>query len=192
MIWLLTLLAYLLGSFSFAIVLCRLASRPDPRQNGSGNPGATNVLRVAGKQLALWTLIGDLCKGLLPVLLAAEMGLSTSQQAWVGFGAFLGHLYPVFFSFNGGKGVATAAGILLGLHPASALMALSAWGITFALTRTSSLAAMTALPVCLPLLAWQQPESLLPISLLAGFMIWRHRRNLQDLLAGSERHFKSH
>lgn len=189
MLWLLTLLAYLLGSFSFAIVLCRLASHPDPRQNGSGNPGATNVLRIAGRTMALWTLVGDLCKGLLPVLLAAELGLSTQQQAWVGLGAFFGHLFPVFFSFHGGKGVATAAGILLGLYPPAALLAISLWILTFYLTRTSSLAALTTLPLSLPLLAWQQPEALLPMSLLASLLIWRHRQNLHDLVQGRERHF---
>lgn len=189
MLWLLTLLAYLLGSFSFAIVLCRLASQPDPRQNGSGNPGATNVLRVAGRRMALWTLLGDLCKGLLPVLLAAELGLSVQQQAWVGLGAFFGHLFPVFFSFHGGKGVATAAGILLGLCPLAAVLAISVWMLTFSLTRTSSLAAMIALPLSLPLLAWQQPEALWPISLLASLLIWRHRRNLHDLMHGQERRF---
>jgi len=189
MLWLLTLLAYLLGSFSFAIVLCRLNNRPDPRRNGSGNPGASNMLRIAGKRLALWTLLGDLCKGLLPVLLAAEAGLSIQQQAWVGLGAFFGHLYPVFFSFNGGKGVATAAGILFGLCLPAALLAVSAWLVTFSLTRISSVSAMVALPFSMPLLVWQQPDALLPISLLASLLIWRHRSNLHDLMAGRERHF---
>lgn len=189
MLWLLTLLAYLLGSFSFAIVLCRLAKHPDPRCCGSGNPGASNVLRIAGRQLALWTLLGDLCKGLLPILLAAELGLSPQQQAWVGFGAFVGHLYPVFFSFSGGKGVATAAGVLLGLYPPTALLAISGWLVTFIVTRISSASAMVAIPLSLPLLAWQHPEALLPVSLMASLLIWRHRNNLHDLMAGRERHF---
>ncbi|QLF94218.1 glycerol-3-phosphate 1-O-acyltransferase PlsY [Pseudomonas sp. ABC1] len=189
MFWLLALLAYLLGSLSFAILLSRKAGMPDPRALGSGNPGATNMLRVAGKRLAIWTLLGDLFKGLLPVLLAARLDFSLQQQAWIGLAAVFGHLYPLYFHFRGGKGVATSAGALLGLYPPAALLAIIAWLLTLRLTRTSSLAALTALPVCLPLLAWQQPEALLPMSLLACLVVWRHRSNLHDLLAGRERHF---
>jgi len=189
MFWQLTLLAYLTGSLSFAILISRLAGAPDPRAGGSGNPGATNMLRLAGKRLAIWTLFGDLLKGVLPVLLAASLGLSVQQQAWIGLAAVLGHLYPLYFSFRGGKGVATAAGALLGLYPPAAFLALGAWLLIFRLTRTSSAAALVALPVCLPLLAWQRPDALLPMSLLASLIIWRHRNNLRDLFAGRERHF---
>jgi len=189
MFWQLTLLAYLTGSLSFAILISRLAGAPDPRAGGSGNPGATNMLRLAGKRLAIWTLFGDLLKGVLPVLLAASLGLSVQQQAWIGLAAVLGHLYPLYFSFRGGKGVATAAGALLGLYPPAAFLALGAWLLVFRLTRTSSAAALVALPVCLPLLAWQRPDALLPMSLLASLIIWRHRNNLRDLFAGRERHF---
>jgi len=189
MFWQLTLLAYLTGSLSFAILISRLAGAPDPRAGGSGNPGATNMLRLAGKRLAIWTLFGDLLKGVLPVLLAASLGLSVQQQAWIGLAAVLGHLYPLYFSFRGGKGVATAAGALLGLYPPAAFLALGAWLLVFRLTRTSSAAALIALPVCLPLLAWQRPDALLPMSLLASLIIWRHRNNLRDLFAGRERHF---
>jgi len=189
MFWQLTLLAYLTGSLSFAILISRLAGAPDPRAGGSGNPGATNMLRLAGKRLAIWTLFGDLLKGVLPVLLAASLGLSVQQQAWIGLAAVLGHLYPLYFSFRGGKGVATAAGALLSLYPPAAFLALGAWLLVFRLTRTSSAAALVALPVCLPLLAWQRPDALLPMSLLASLIIWRHRNNLRDLFAGRERHF---
>lgn len=189
MFWQLTLLAYLTGSLSFAILISRLAGAPDPRAGGSGNPGATNMLRLAGKRLAIWTLLGDLLKGVLPVLLAASLGLSVQQQAWIGLAAVLGHLYPLYFSFRGGKGVATAAGALLGLYPPAAFLALGAWLLIFRLTRTSSAAALVALPVYLPLLAWQRPDALLPMSLLASLIIWRHRNNLRDLFAGRERHF---
>jgi len=189
MFWQLTLLAYLTGSLSFAILISRLAGAPDPRAGGSGNPGATNMLRLAGKRLAIWTLFGDLLKGVLPVLLAASLGLSVQQQAWIGLAAVLGHLYPLYFSFRGGKGVATAAGALLGLYPPAAFLALGAWLLVFRLTRTSSAAALVALPVCLPLMAWQRPDALLPMSLLASLIIWRHRNNLRDLFAGRERHF---
>jgi len=189
MFWLLTLLAYLIGSLSFAILLSRLAGMPDPRAGGSGNPGATNMFRLAGKRLAICTLFGDLLKGLLPVLLAAALDMSVQQQAWIGLAAVCGHLYPLYFRFRGGKGVATAAGTLLALHPPAALLAIGAWLLAFRLTRTSSLAALIALPVCLPLLAWQQPGALLPMGLLATLIVWRHRSNLRNLFAGQERHF---
>jgi len=189
MFWLLTLLAYLIGSLSFAILLSRLAGIPDPRASGSGNPGATNMLRLAGKRLAICTLFGDLLKGLLPVLLAASLDMSVQQQAWIGLAAVCGHLYPLYFRFRGGKGVATAAGALLALYPLAALLAIAAWLLVFRMTRTSSLAALIALPLCLPLLAWQQPGALLPMSLLATLIVWRHRSNVRDLFAGRERHF---
>lgn len=189
MFWLLAILAYLLGSLSFAILLSRAFGTADPRAEGSGNPGATNMLRVAGKRLAILTLLGDLLKGLLPVLVARLLGLDLQEQAWVGLAAVLGHLYPLYFNFRGGKGVATAAGMLLGLYPPAALLALSAWVLTFYLTRTSSLASLIATPLTLPLLAWQQPAALLPMSALCGLIVWRHRGNLRDLFAGRERHF---
>lgn len=189
MFWLLATLAYLLGSLSFAILLSRLAGGPDPRASGSGNPGATNMLRVAGKRLAILTLIGDLLKGLLPILLAKLLGFNLQQQAWIGLAAVIGHLYPLYFNFRGGKGVATAAGMLLGLYPPAALLAVAAWLLVFVLTRTSSLAALIATPLTLPLLAWQQPAALLPVCVLTGLIVWRHRGNLRDLFAGRERHF---
>ncbi|KJK16453.1 glycerol-3-phosphate 1-O-acyltransferase PlsY [Pseudomonas sp. NPDC087612] len=189
MFWLLALCAYLLGSLSFAIVLSRLNGSPDPRMSGSGNAGATNMLRLAGRKLAVLTLLGDLCKGLLPVLVANLAGLDLQQQAWIGVCAVIGHLFPVYFRFRGGKGVATAAGMLLGLYPPAALLAISAWLLTFYLTRTSSLAALVATPLTLPLLAWREPEALLPISVLTVLIVWRHRGNLRDLFAGRERHF---
>ncbi len=189
MFWLLAIFAYLLGSLSFAILLSSLAGGPDPRASGSGNPGATNMLRVAGKRLAIFTLIGDLLKGLLPIFLADLLGFNLQQQAWIGLAAVIGHLYPVYFNFRGGKGVATAAGMLLGLYPPAALLAVAAWALVFVLTRTSSLAALIATPLTLPLLAWQQPAALLPVCVLTGLIVWRHRGNLRDLFAGRERHF---
>jgi acyl phosphate:glycerol-3-phosphate acyltransferase len=189
MFWLLATLAYLLGSLSFAILLSRLAGGPDPRASGSGNPGATNMFRVAGKRLAILTLIGDLFKGLLPVLLAKLCNFDLQEQAWIGIAAVIGHMLPLYFKFHGGKGVATAAGMLLGLYPPAALLAISAWLLAFILTRTSSLAALIATPLTLPLLAWQQPAALMPVCVLTGLIVWRHRGNLRDLFAGRERHF---
>lgn len=189
MFWQLTLFAYLLGSLSFAIVLSRLTGAPDPRASGSGNPGATNMLRLAGKRMAIATLIGDIIKGLLPILLARSLGLSVAEQAWIALAAVVGHLYPLFFHFRGGKGVATAAGTLLGLYPPAALLAIGAWLLTIRVTRTSSVAALVAMPLCLPLLAWRQPDALMPMALLSCLIVWRHRSNLRDLHAGRERHF---
>lgn len=189
MFWLLAMLAYLLGSMSFAILLSRLTGNPDPRMSGSGNAGATNMLRLAGKKLAILTLLGDLCKGLLPVLLAYQLGCTLHQQAWIGACAVVGHMYPLYFRFRGGKGVATAAGMLLGLYPPAALLAAVAWLLTFQLSRTSSLASLIAAPLTLPLLAWQEPAALLPMSALTTLIVWRHRSNLRDLMAGRERHF---
>ena len=189
MFWLLALLAYLLGSLSFAIVFSRLSGSPDPRGNGSGNAGATNMLRLAGRKWAILTLLGDLCKGIVPVLLAQHAGLGVQAQAWVGLCAVIGHLYPLYFGFKGGKGVATAAGMLMGIYAPAALLALGAWLLTLYLTRTSSLAALIATPLTLPLLAFREPAALLPMSVLTLLIVWRHRRNLRDLYAGSERHF---
>lgn len=189
MFWLLATLAYLLGSLSFAILLSQLSGGPDPRASGSGNPGATNMLRLAGKRLAILTLIGDLLKGLLPVLIASLFDFNLQQQAWIGLAAVIGHMYPLYFNFRGGKGVATAAGMLLGLYLPAALLAMCAWLLTFMLTRTSSLAALIATPLTLPLLAWQQPAALVPVCALTGLIVWRHRGNLRDLYAGRERHF---
>ena len=189
MFWSLALCAYLLGSLSFAIVLSRLHGRPDPRVNGSGNAGATNMLRLAGRKLAILTLLGDLCKGLAPVLIARQVGLDLQAQAWIGLCAVLGHLYPLYFRFRGGKGVATAAGLLLGVYPPAALLAMVVWSLTLYLTRTSSLAALIATPLILPLLAWREPEALLPATVLTVLIVWRHRRNLRDLFSGRERHF---
>lgn len=181
--------AYVLGSISFAVVLSRHYGTADPRQLGSGNPGASNMLRLAGKRLASLTLLGDLGKGLLPILVASGLGLSQQEQAWIGVAAVVGHLYPVFHRFNGGKGVSTTAGMLLGVYPPAALLALSVWLLAFYLTRTSSLASLSALPLTLPLLAWQHPHALLPASLLTLLLVWRHRSNVKDLLAGTERRF---
>ncbi len=189
MFWLLALLAYLLGSLSFAIVLSRVTGNPDPRMSGSGNAGATNMLRLAGRKLAILTLLGDLCKGLLPVLIARLAGLDLQAQAWIGLCAVVGHMFPLYFRFQGGKGVATAAGMILALYPPAALLAVAVWALTFYLTRTSSLASLIATPLTLPLLAWQEPEALLPMSVLTLLIVWRHRGNLRDLFAGRERHF---
>ncbi|WP_236533371.1 glycerol-3-phosphate acyltransferase, partial [Pseudomonas syringae] len=124
MFWLLATFAYLLGSLSFAILLSRLSGSPDPRASGSGNAGATNMLRLAGKKLAILTLLGDLCKGLIPVWLAGSWGLDPSQQGWIGVCASLGYLFPLYFPFLAVKCFAPAAGVLLCLFPPASALAI--------------------------------------------------------------------
>ena len=185
--------AYLLGSISSAIIVCRLLNLPDPRGQGSGNPGATNVMRIGGKKAAAITLIGDMLKGLIPVLIAKFLGASIAIQALVAVAAFLGHLYPVFFGFRGGKGVATALGVLLGLHWPVGLLTIATWLVIAKLFKISSLAALLSILIT-PLYIWLLiPERSLMIAMLfmGTLLFWRHRTNIRDLLAGSEGKIKS-
>lgn len=186
----LLVVAYLLGSFSFALLLSRLGHLPDPRAEGSGNPGASNVLRLGGRSLAFLTLCGDLAKGALAVWLASQADLPAPQQAWVGLLAVLGHMYPLYHRFRGGKGVATAAGVLLLLSWPALLIAGALWAITFALQRMASLASLVAILGLVPWLAWQQQSVLLPVAIMAGLILLRHRLNILRLLAGTENRFR--
>ena len=185
---LLILLAYLFGSLSAAIILCRLLGLPDPRTQGSGNPGATNMLRIGGKKAAAATLFLDMLKGLLPVLLARALDAPVEILAAAAFAAFLGHLYPVFFRFQGGKGVATALGVLLGLNWLVGLATIATWLVMALLFRISSLAALTAI-LLTPLYVWlldrQAPLLLLAVA-IAVLLFWRHRSNIRKLLDGTE------
>ena len=180
--------AYLLGSLSSAIIVCRVMGYPDPRTIGSGNPGATNVMRQGGKTAAVITLLGDLLKGLIPVLIAKAFEVSLTVQLLVAMAAFLGHLYPVFFTFKGGKGVATAVGVLLGLNLLVALTAIAVWLAMFAIKRISSLSALTTTALS-PLYVWlitHSKEFLVFSIVLAALIFWRHRSNIQKLIAGTE------
>lgn len=179
--------AYLLGSLSSAIIVCKLMGLPDPRSQGSGNPGATNVLRFGGKKLAIIVLSGDILKGILPVLLAKLAGISTMALGWVALAAFIGHLYPIFFGFRGGKGVATAFGALLILCWPLALSVLATWLIVAVLFRYSSLAALIA-TTATPILAWWliPVGEYIPVLLMSLFLIARHYDNIRRLLAGKE------
>lgn len=183
--------AYLLGSVSFGIVVSRAMGLPDPSTYGSGNPGATNVLRTGKKSAALLTLMGDAAKGWLAVWLALHFGLSPLWVAIVGAAVFLGHLYPVYYQFKGGKGVATALGVLLALSPWLGLAVMLVWVLVFAVWRYSSLAALVAAALA-PLYAfWQfgaEPRALLVV-LMAALLIWRHKSNIKKLLAGEESGF---
>ncbi len=181
--------AYLIGSLSSAVVLCKVAGLPDPRTQGSGNPGATNVLRFGGKKLAATVLIIDVLKGVIPVLIGRLLGLDQVLLAAIALLAFLGHLYPVFFQFKGGKGVATALGAFLALSPLLALAGLMTWLVVFLISRISSLSAICA-ALLVPVYSLWLIDSvmarwlILTISLL---LVWRHRSNIQRLLSGEEK-----
>ena len=181
-------LGYLAGSISTAIIVCRAMGLPDPRSEGSRNPGATNVLRFGGKKAAAITLAGDFLKGLLPVLLARWVGLDETGLALTALAAFLGHLYPVFFGFEGGKGVATAFGVILGLSWPVALAALATWLFMAFVVRISSLSALTAAALT-PLFAWgfgMRGVAFAAVLFMVALLVWRHRSNIQNLLAGAE------
>lgn len=185
------ILAYLLGSISFGILVSRAFGLPDPRTVGSGNPGATNVLRSGKKLAALLTLLGDAAKGWLPVWLAQVYGLEVEVVSWIAVAVFLGHLYPVFYRFKGGKGVATALGVLLAFSPLLAGLALLSWVVIFALTKFSSLAALAA-AVLAPGFAWWLVlpiQYIVVVFVLSLLLIWRHRSNIRKLLDGTESGF---
>ena len=186
---LLVLLAYLMGSVSTAIIVCKMLGVADPREVGSGNPGATNVLRHAGRQAAALTLLGDAAKGLLPVLIAHAAGLAVPQQAAVGLAAFLGHLYPLYYGFRGGKGVATFIGVTLALNHWLGLSFIGVWLLVALLLRFSSLAALTA-AAAVPVAAYLFGEAPLTVVLLAAMtalIYWRHRANIRNLIDGREK-----
>ena len=182
------ILGYLVGSLPFAVIVSRLFGIADPRSFGSGNPGATNVLRSGNKAAAALTLLGDAAKGWIAMALVAQLGADARAVAFVGLAAFLGHLYPVFLRFKGGKGVATAIGVLIGLAAPLALAAASVWLVTALVFRYSSLAAIVAACVTPVLaLAWHGPGALaLVVGMMCLLLIWRHRGNIGRLLAGTE------
>jgi glycerol-3-phosphate acyltransferase PlsY len=194
--WLWTLGAigagYLIGSLSFAVIVSRVMGLADPRSYGSGNPGATNVLRSGNRAAALLTLAFDALKGWVPVVLVlmfgARFGLGPNEAAFVGLAAFLGHLWPVFFRFQGGKGVATAAGVLMAFNPMLGVATLASWAIVAAFTRYSSLAAIVA-AVFAPFyqaLIWGIEVGWIALVAMSALLIWRHKANIGRLLDGSE------
>lgn len=187
--WLTVPTAYLLGSISSAIIVCRLMGLPDPREQGSGNPGATNVMRFGGKKAAAITLVGDMLKGLIPVLIAQAMNVPPLILACVVFAAFIGHLYPVFFGFAGGKGVATSLGVFLGANWMLGLAVLGTWFLVYKISKISSLSALIA-AVFAPLYAYflvgMQPLVYVAI-VMSIILIWRHKGNIQRLLAKEEK-----
>ncbi|MBU2829902.1 glycerol-3-phosphate 1-O-acyltransferase PlsY [Acidithiobacillus ferriphilus] len=183
---------YLVGSIATAILVARALGLGDPRLSGSGNPGATNILRIGGRKAALLTLLGDLIKGVVPIVIARLLGLEDWALAAVALATFLGHLYPVFFGFRGGKGVATALGILLALLPVLGLSVLGLWILVFAVTRVSSMAALLAAIGAVPIVFAVSSETSMRvlIMVLVPLILWRHRSNIRRLLDGSESPFK--
>jgi acyl phosphate:glycerol-3-phosphate acyltransferase len=186
------LAGYLFGSLSFAVIVSRMMGLADPRAYGSGNPGATNVLRSGNRVAALLTLALDALKGFVPVLLALWLGprygLGEGTAGFVGLAAFVGHLWPVFFHFKGGKGVATAAGVLMALNPWLGLATLVSWVIIAAFMRYSSLASIVA-AVFAPfyqLLIWGAEPIFVPMVVMSLLLIWRHEGNIRKLIAGTE------
>ena len=186
------LVGYAIGSLSFAVIVSRLMGLNDPRSYGSGNPGATNVLRSGNRKAAILTLVFDALKGYVPVLVALwlmpRFGWGASTVAFVGLAAFLGHLWPVFFNFQGGKGVATAAGVLLAINPLLGAATLGTWLIVAFFTRYSSLAAMIAALFApfYQLLIWGPSLMVLPIAIMSLLLVWRHEANIRKLMAGTE------
>lgn len=182
------LFAYLAGSVSSAIIVCRIMGLPDPREQGSGNPGATNVMRIGGKKAAGITLLGDMLKGLLPVYLAKILGMPVDALASIGLAAFLGHLYPVFFGFKGGKGVATSVGVLLGFSWALGFAVIATWLLIYKISKISSLSALIASSLS-SAYAWyivESPGLVGSCVLMTVLLLWRHKSNIQRLLAGEE------
>jgi len=179
---------YLFGSISTAIIVCKLMGLPDPRTTGSRNPGATNVARIGGKKAAALTLAGDLLKGLIPVLIAHALQADATVLAGTALAAFLGHLYPVFFGFQGGKGVATALGVIYGLYWPVGLLTTAVWLAMALLFRISSLAALTAMLVMPAGFYWLQPQApiIVAMVILTLLLFWRHRGNIANLLNGRE------
>ena len=185
--------AYLIGSLSFAVLVSRAMGLGDPRSYGSGNPGATNVLRTGNKGAALLTLALDALKGFVPVwavaAFGAPLGLGEGTAALVGVAAFLGHLWPLFFGFKGGKGVATAAGVLMGLNPLLGVASLASFAIVAYFFRYVSLASLVA-AVFAPfyqLLMWGGGPTAVAVGVMALLLVWRHSANIRKLLDGTER-----
>jgi glycerol-3-phosphate acyltransferase PlsY len=184
--------AYLIGSLSFGVIFSRLLGLADPRSYGSGNPGATNVLRSGHKTAAILTLVFDTLKGFVPVMLVLlfgeRAGLGQATAAWVGLATFVGHVWPAFFHFKGGKGVATAAGVLMALNPMLAVATLASFALILAFFRYVSLASIVA-AVFAPfyqMLIWDGGVLLLAIVPMCLILVWRHEGNIRKLLAGTE------
>lgn len=186
----LILFAYLLGSISSAVIFCRLSGLPDPREHGSNNPGATNVLRIGGKSAALGVLLADMLKGMLPVSLGFYLELSPIFIGFIALAACLGHIFPLFFQFKGGKGVATALGAMIPLGYEIAGSVVAIWLLTFLISGYSSLSAVISALIAPAIVWWFKPELTFPVSLVCCLLIYRHHENIQRLWRGQEDKFR--
>lgn len=178
--------AYLLGSISSAVLVCTLRGLPDPRYNGSNNPGATNVLRLGGKLAALCVLLFDVAKGTIPVWVAWYLGIEPISLAFVGIAACLGHIYPIFFHFKGGKGVATALGALAPISDWMGLLIIATWLIIVLITQYASLGAILTSMIAPVYTYFIKPQYTISVALLCLLIIWRHHENLKRLWSGQE------
>ena len=184
--------AYLIGSISFGIIFSKLFGLPDPRTVGSGNIGATNIARSGKKLPAILTLLGDALKGWLPVWVALQSNMLMWVVACIGLAVFFGHLFPIFHRFKGGKGVATALGVMLAVSPMLGLACLLTWALVFAISRLSSLSAIVAAALS-PIFAWlllPYKNYVLMVLVMAVMLVWRHKSNIQKLMNGTESEFK--
>lgn len=180
------ILAYLLGSISSAVLICRVCHLPDPRTQGSKNPGATNVLRVGGKWAAIAVLLCDVLKGMLPVWASYFLNIQPLMLGFIGLAACLGHIYPLFFHFKGGKGVATALGTMAPIGLDLTGMVMATWIVTFFFSRYSSLAAVVT-SLLAPFYTWiVKPQYTIPVAMLSCLIIFRHYQNIKRLIDGSE------
>lgn len=182
------LAGYLVGSVSTAIITCKLMGLEDPRSVGSNNPGATNVLRHGGKKAAIITLIGDVLKGLVPVIVVTLIEPAAAAIAVTGLGAFLGHVFPVYYGFKGGKGVATYYGVLLGFNWIAGIAALLIWLLTAFVSKLSSLSALVS-ALSAPFILWHlshSPELTIILGLMTALLFWRHRSNVRNIIDGKE------
>ncbi|GEM78358.1 glycerol-3-phosphate 1-O-acyltransferase PlsY [Vibrio superstes] len=183
---LMIILAYLLGSVSSAVLICRVFKLPDPRTAGSNNPGATNVLRIGGKLPAALVLVSDMAKGTIPVWSAYYLDIEPVMLGLIGIFACIGHIYPIFFHFKGGKGVATAVGAIAPIGFDLTGMLMGTWLVTAVISRYSSLAALVTALVA-PFYTWLiKPQYTLPVAMLCCLIIWRHQENIKRLMAGNE------
>ena len=182
--------AYLIGSISSAVIVCNIMGLDDPRGVGSHNPGATNVFRIGGKKAAVLTFLGDIVKGIIPVAIGKYLDISVIWLSGIAISAFLGHCLPLFFSFAGGKGVATAFGAVSTINWHIGIIILFIWLLAFILFRISSVASISA-AISLPIASWYfSPSIVIPMFVLATLMIWRHHENIQNLISGDETNFK--
>ncbi len=182
----LLLFAYLSGSISAAIIICKILTLPDPRITGSHNPGTTNVLRIGGKKAALCTLAGDLLKTAIPIIIGIYLNYSQIQLCWLGVCALLGHCFPVYYGLKGGKGVACMFAILLLITPELAALVIACWTVLAWIFRRSSFASIIA-AVIIPVVAYHFYASLLlPLAALSAVVVLRHRKNIANLLEGKE------